>query len=120
MKKYIFSFVLALCTLLVTAQTESSTINVRIGDTFEIGKVDGNSYEHINFPKDNFIIKRGGIASYKKIAGSKIMVESVDKKADGSTVITIKQTNGNRFFGSHNTVSVDFDGAIKSAELIAD
>lgn len=91
--------------------------DVEVGDVFEIGKPETNTYKYINFPRANFIIKRGGIANYKRAEGQKVVVTSIKEKKDGTTLVKIKRTDGNRFFGSHPVVSVDFKEAVESGEL---
>ena len=52
---------------MLTAQDNTSTQpEVRVGDVFEIGKPESHKYKHIDFPRENFIIKRGGIANYRQ------------------------------------------------------
>ena len=48
-----------------------------------------------------------------------MVVTSVDKKDDGSTVITIKRKDGSAFFGTHKTVKANVEAAIQSGELKA-
>jgi len=96
----------------VTTQTE-----VNVGDVLEIGKPESNKYKHIDFPRENFIIKRGGIANYRSAHGEKVVVTAVKLKKDGTTQIKIKRNDGNRFFGSHTVVTADYKDAISSGEL---
>ncbi|WP_324028165.1 hypothetical protein QSV08_09620 [Maribacter sp. BPC-D8] len=98
----------------VTIQTE-----VNVGDVFEIGKPETNKYKHIDFPRENFIIKRGGIANYRRAHGEEVVVTAVKEKKDGTTEIKIKRNDGGRFFNSHTVVSADFKEAINSGELQA-
>lgn len=91
--------------------------DVKVGDIFEIGKPETNTYEYIGFPRANFIIKRGGIANYKRVEGERVVVTSVKQGKDGSTKVKIKRKDGHRFFGSHSVITVDFDAALESGEL---
>lgn len=95
----------------------SSSVNV--GDVFEIGKPETNKFKHINFPRENFIIKRGGIANYRRAHGEEVVVTAVKEKKDGTTEIKIKRNDGGRFFNSHTVVTADFKEAINSGELQA-
>ncbi len=116
MIKYVIALMFSVS--LLNAQNVNQEIsNVQIGDTFEIGKPETNSYKHINFPRANFIIKRGGIANYKRVEGQKVIVTSIKEKKDGTTQVKIKRINGNRFFGSHTVVSADLKEALESGEL---
>ncbi|APA65344.1 hypothetical protein [Maribacter sp. 1_2014MBL_MicDiv] len=103
---------------MLTAQDNTSTQPVvRVGDVFEIGKPESHKYKHIDFPRENFIIKRGGIANYRQAHGEKVVVTSVKEKKDGTTQIKIKRNDGGRFFGSHTVVTADYKDAINSGEL---
>ena len=92
-------------------------IDVKVGNAFEIGKSETNKYGHIDFPKANFIIKRGGMENYRPIQGEKVVVTSGSERKDGSTKVKIKRTDGGKFFGSHSMVAASFDDALKTAEL---
>ena len=115
MKKYLF---LAVIFSLFTSSIYAQNSDVKVGDVFTVGEAHNNSYKHINFPTANFILKKGGIASCKKIKGAKVMVTSVDTKKDGSVVATIKLTSNKSFFNSHKYVTVDIDEAIREKELL--
>lgn len=117
MIKYVIVLLFSINLLHEQANASQTNIKVKVGDVFEIGKPETNKYKYIDFPKANFIIKRGGIANYKRVEGEKVVVTSVKEKKDGSTKIKIKRVDGNRFFGSHSIVAVDFFGAMESGEL---
>jgi hypothetical protein len=117
MKNYILSSVLAFfVTALMYSQSSSSDFNS--GDVFLIGNVKYNNYKHINFPRANFIIKKGGIANYKNIKGKKVVITSIDEKRNGKRVATIKLVEPRKFFNSHKYLTVDIDEAIKNKELL--
>ncbi|WP_282179604.1 hypothetical protein [Maribacter stanieri] len=105
---------------IINAQDTATTpTSVDVGDVFEIGKPETNKYKHIDFPRENFIIKRGGIANYRQAHGEKVVVTAVKEKKDGTTQIKIKRNDGGRFFNSHTVVTADFKEAIDSGELQA-
>jgi len=97
---------------------QTSTSNFNKGDIFQIGTADYDNYKHINFPRANFIIKKGGIANYKNIKGQKVVVTSVKEKSNGKKVATIKLVDSRRFFNSHKYITVDIDEALKTKELL--
>lgn len=117
MIKYAIALVFSVCMLNAQTSINQTPTDVQVGDVFEIGTPETNTYKHINFPRANFIIKRGGIANYKQAEGEKVVVTSIKEKKDGTTLIKIKRADGNRFFGSHTVVSVDFKEALASGEL---
>lgn len=120
MKKYMLVVVLAVASLLsFNAQSQTVKVDgdVKIGDVFVIGESNATLYKHINFPRPNFIIKRGGIANYKALENDKVVVTSVKAKKDGSTVIKIKRADGKKFFRNYTQVSANFKEALESGEL---
>ncbi|RPD97953.1 hypothetical protein EGM88_07240 [Aureibaculum marinum] len=119
MKKYVVAFLLTICSFSLFSQNISPD-DIKEGSEFKIGKPLVESYKHINFPKPNFIIKRGGIVNYKNIEGSSVLVTDIKEKKNGTTIAKIKRKDGKRFFGSYKVVTVDIDNALTSGELIAD
>ncbi|MDP5231634.1 MAG: hypothetical protein NWQ38_14680 [Cellulophaga sp.] len=117
MIKYVIALVFSVSVL--NAQNNQNQVqnDVKVGDVFEIGKPETNSYKHIDFPRANFIIKKGGIANYKSVHGEKVVVTAIKEKKDGTTEVKIKRANGNRFFGSHTVVAADITKALASGEL---
>ena len=117
MIKYAIAFLFSVSVLNAQNNDNQKLTNVQLGDVFEIGKSETRTYKHINFPRANFIIKGGGIADYKKVAGNMVEVTSIKEKKDGSTVVKLKRRDGGRFFGSHTVVNADFYAAVNSGEL---
>ncbi|PIB38276.1 hypothetical protein [Maribacter sp. 4G9] len=117
MIKYAIALLFSVSMLNAQTTVDQTAADVQVGDVFEIGKPETNTYKHINFPRANFIIKRGGIANYKRVEGAKVVVTSIKEKKDGTRQVKIKRTDGNRFFRSHPVVSVDFKEALESGEL---
>ncbi len=104
---------------MLQAQTDEIKNQVEVGDVFQIGRPGANEYKHIDFPRANFIIKKGGIANYKKVEGNYVVVTSVKQKKDGSTEIKIKRNDGGQFFGTHTQVTADYNEAMEAGELRA-
>ncbi|MBD0852213.1 hypothetical protein [Maribacter arenosus] len=120
MLKYVFALLLSISVLNAQDNAKSVSNDVEVGDVFEIGKPETNTYKHINFPRPNFIIKRGGRANYKLVEGNRVVITSIKEKKDGTTQVKIKRKDGGRFFGSHTVIGADFDQAIQSGELQAE
>lgn len=91
---------------------------VKVGDIFTIAKVDMNNYKYIKFPKDNFIIKKGGIANYKNIVNQKVKITALKENNKGKIQATIQLTSGRSFFKSHKSIQVDLKNALAKKELI--
>jgi hypothetical protein len=117
MMKLIMTLFLALSLLTAKNNSKPNQQNPQVGDIYEIGKPETRTYRHINFPKPNFIIKKGGVANYKLAVGKKVIVTSVKKKKDGTNQVTIKREDGGRFFGSHTFISANFEEALEAGEL---
>lgn len=116
MKKHMLTLVFGICTLFLFGQTQIKT-DVKTGDVFKIGTPESTAYQHIDFPRPNIIIKRGGIANYKSVQGYKVVVTDVKTDKEGTIIIKIKPVDGKRFFGSHRVIEADYKAALESGEL---
>lgn len=119
MKQLFFIVLLVLGTISVNAQNakQIGQEEVQVGDILEIGRPDASRFQHIDFPRPNFIIKKGGIANYKRVEGDKVVVTSIKETKDGTLVVQIKLADGGRFFRTHSVVSADLKNALESGEL---
>lgn len=106
------------CLLSGVMYAQKSEPKVNIGDIFVLGKVAQNDYQHIQFPKPNFIIKKGGIVNYKNLVGKKVEVTSFKKKKDGRLIARIQLTSKKYFFNSHKSLKVAIEAAIHQKELL--
>ncbi|RRQ50342.1 hypothetical protein DZC72_07260 [Maribacter algicola] len=93
------------------SQTESAEI--KVGDIFSIQKSSNLPFDHIHFPKANFIIKRGGVADYKGLDDVKVKV--VELLDDGMAKLT--SVNGKKFFNTYKYVKADMTQALEDGEL---
>jgi len=119
MVKYVITALFSVSMLTAQSSTEAVQNSVLVGDIYEIGRPAANQYKHIDFPRANFIIKKGGIANYKKVEGNTVIITSVKEQKDGTTKIKLKRTNGTRFFGTHPVVTADYIKAVSSGELLS-
>jgi len=99
---------------------QSNNTNLKVGDTFTIGETKMNNYKYIKFPKDNFIIKKGGFANYNNIVNKKVEITAIKEKKDGEILATIQLKSGRKFFGKYKYIKVNIKGAISSKELLTD
>lgn len=111
------SLTILICLFTAFSYAQNTTKTVKVGDVFTIAEVTGDNYKHINFPKNNFIVKKGGIADYSKVKGKKVEITSLKEK-NGTTVATIKLVGNKRFFNSHKYLTVDIDEALNNKELL--
>ncbi|MFD1315701.1 hypothetical protein [Namhaeicola litoreus] len=116
MKKIFIIFAFVLFALQTNAQ-EMNNSNVQVGDALIIQKPSTPSFKHIYFPKDNFIIKRGGIVNYDNIYANEVHVVKIVEKKDGSQEVVLQRTDGKKFFKTYNTVRADLTKALESGEL---
>ncbi|OEJ98571.1 hypothetical protein A8C32_05040 [Flavivirga aquatica] len=90
---------------------------IQVGVIMKIGHPEARIYNYIDFPRSNFIIKRGGIIDYKRIPGTKVVIVGVEDKKNGTRLVRIKRADGGRFFGSHPSVIANLEKALSSGEL---
>lgn len=90
---------------------------VQVGDVLVLGKASAQTYQHIHFPKTRFIMKKGGIANYKRLAGTQVIVTAVEKDESGTT-LTIKRKDGKKFFGVISSTKVHLEKGVESKEII--
>lgn len=114
MRTIIFLLVIMFSVPSITAQ-ENYVDLVQVGDQLTLAEPSGSTYQHIDVPRKNFIIKRGGIANMATLKNSVITVTEISN--DSNPVITFKRTNGKKFFRVYRTMTADLNGAIASGEL---
>ncbi|WP_452225033.1 dihydroorotase [Lacinutrix chionoecetis] len=112
-------FALLLSFFISMSYSQSSSQKVNVGDVFVIGEADNNNYNYIDFPRANFIIKKGGLPNYEALVGEKVEIVSLKEKVKGRIIATIKLTSKKKFFNSHKYISVDIDEAIQNKELLS-
>jgi len=121
MKNILFIMLfLAGTSVFATNETENNNDQnyPQVGDVLIIGESNTYKYGHIDFPRLNMIVKRGGIASYKTVYGNEVVVKAVEEKPDGTTEVTLERRNGKKFFRNLKSVKADFNKAIESGELV--
>lgn len=91
---------------------------IEVGSELMIGSPSSNLYEHIELPRMNFIIKKGGIPNYKMLFKTKVVVSSKKEMPDGSIEVYLKRKNGKPFFNSHHRIKAKLQEAIAAEELV--
>lgn len=118
MKKYVLASFMVLGSLAINAQDDGSkSTALKVGDVIEIGHPSTSKYKHIKFPRANFIIKRNGVADYKKALGEEVVITDVEKIDDGETRISVKRKDGRRFFNTVSNVSISLEKALEANEI---
>ncbi len=96
---------------------DSGSEPIQEGTILTIAQPASAEYQHIHFPRKNFIIKRGGIANLKSVYGKKVEVVSYTYTNEGDTQVTLKRLDGKKFFRNFSTVDAHLEDAIKAGEL---
>lgn len=91
--------------------------NPAVGDVLIIAKNKGETYRHIDVPRLNMIVKRGGIASYKSIYNAKVKITEVSENEYGKTFVKLERVDGKKFFNHKKSVLAHYENAISSGEL---
>ena len=112
------SLIIIISLFLVSALTSVGYAQeIKIGDELTIEKPAGIDYQHIYFPRKNFIIKQGGIADLKTVKNVVVVVTDIKYGSNNESIITIKRKDGRRFFFALRHVKANFEGAIENGEL---
>ena len=110
--KHLLSFLtLFLVSFAATSQTD--TADIKVGDIFTIQKTSNLPFDHIHFPRANFIIKRGGVANYKGLDDVKVKVV----KVLGDDMVKLTSVSGKKFFNTYKYVKADIANALEDGEL---
>lgn len=114
--KFNLFLVVSFFSLIAYAQQNTSSVNP--GDRYRIGIAVNDNYNHIHFPKNNLIIKKGGVVDYEKVKNALVEVVSTKTDDNGNTIATIALVSKGRFFNSHKYVTVELEGALKNKEIV--
>lgn len=109
-------FILACSLAVATMQAQESPIEkVQVGDVLVIGEPSGAHYKHVDVPRKNFIIKRGGIANMSTLTNQHVVV--TDIWYGKNPEVTFKRADGKKFFRVYKTFTANLDVAIAAGEL---
>tara|TARA_R110002049_G_scaffold1498_1_gene11602 strand:- start:28264 stop:28632 length:369 start_codon:yes stop_codon:yes gene_type:complete len=89
----------------------------KIGDVLVINAPDNNTYNHIDFPKLNFIVKKGGLATYKNVFGKHVVIKDIINKDDGSTHVILENKDNSKFFRYLKHVKADYHKSLEAGEI---
>jgi hypothetical protein len=115
LKRLFIGCFFCICSIAYTQQKKQ--VPIQEGTIFTIAQPVSAEYQHIHFPRKNFIIKRGGIANMKSVFGKKVEVVAYSYTDDGGTKVTLKRTDGKKFFRNFRTVDAHLEDALSSGEL---
>lgn len=114
-KAYLFMVLLAAVPML-NAQENTQVPNT--GDVFILGSPSGSSYDNIDFPRKNIIIKRGAIPNFKALIGKKLIVTHIETDKNGDAQAVLKRKDGLNFFRFYPTVRAEVSQALQNGELL--
>lgn len=84
---------------------------------YVLGVPAGSDYKYIHFPKKNIILKRGAIANFNSIIGTKVVVDRTPGKSKMADKVVLKRKDGRNFFRFFPTVKADLEKALEAGEL---
>lgn len=93
--------------------SQNEISDLKPGDILYISKDANTPFQHLNFPKPNFIIKRGAIANYKGLDGMHVRIESITDEY----VARLTPVRGKKFFNKFYFVNADLKSALNDDEL---
>ena len=105
--------VLACFLFSITAFSQTNYKNLKPGDILIISKDANTPFQHIYFPRPNFIIKRGGLANYKALDEKKVKIEAIAQNGTAK----LRPLNGKRFFNVYTYVQAHLRKALENNEL---
>lgn len=112
MKKLLFTLLFFGIYFISSAQNQPN-----VGDELMIKAPNGQTYNHIKFPKPNILIKRGKVGNYKSIYDNTVVIDEVLTKDDGTAYVILKKKDGTKFFGFLSKVKANYAKAIGAKEL---
>jgi hypothetical protein len=119
MKKLIYLLFLVCAISFANTSTASNPINndPNVGDVLKINKPKNMSYKHIDFPKLNFIVKRGGLPNYNSVYRELVIVKKVIDK-NGDIHVVLERKDGKKFFGYLKQVTANYTESLDAGELV--
>ncbi|SHI55744.1 hypothetical protein SAMN04487911_10374 [Arenibacter nanhaiticus] len=99
-------------------QNEPQKHEIKEGTILVIGNPSANDYKHIQFPKKNIIIKRGGLPNWDSVDQIKVIVTDIRIRSNSNTEVILKRADSRKFFNSFPVIKANLESAIASKELI--
>ena len=77
MKKIVFIALILISSITMFGASGDPLQEIEIGQQYIIQSVENDNYQYINFPNSNIIIKRGGIADFKKVQNLTVKIKQI-------------------------------------------
>ncbi|WP_335965231.1 hypothetical protein [Galbibacter sp. PAP.153] len=113
MKKRLFIAVFSFFAFLAQAQDKE----IKLGDVLKINSIPEATFQHIELPKKNIIIKRGGVPDYKTVHNNEVVVTKLTTNHEGEQMATLKRKDGRNFFVSFPLITANVTRAIAEEEI---
>ena len=111
-----FLFVICVMSLgLASAYSQSAT--PREGEELLLKLPESGSFEYLDVPRNNFIMKQGGIVDIEHLDNTIVVVDQVRETRQG-TQLVLKRKDGSRFFKSHRYLTASWPEVGESSELL--
>ena len=114
---YLLIFVSGISFANTSPETSFNNNDPKVGDVLKISEPKNLEFKHINFPRLNFIVKKGGLPNYKSIYGELVIVKKIIDK-DGSVHVILERKDGKKFFGIQKQVSANYYASIEAGEIV--
>ncbi|TNF75091.1 MAG: hypothetical protein EP302_02285 [Bacteroidetes bacterium] len=111
-------FLFVVCILaLGTVSAYSQTTPPQEGEELVLKLPESGSFEYLDVPRNNFIMKQGGIVDIDQLDNTTVVVDQVRETRKG-TQLVLKRKDGNRFFKSHRYLTASWPEIAESNELL--
>lgn len=118
MKKIILLFVFVCSSVLsINALAGTPQNTPKVGDELTIASPENSQFRYVKFPKLNFLVKKGNIASYKNIYQTAVVVTEVKMLDNDAVKVTLARKDGKTFFKGTSTVTAYYNQALAAGEL---
>ncbi|WP_165748277.1 hypothetical protein [Cellulophaga sp. Z1A5H] len=115
MKTFIIFIFMAMYTL--SGHSQKTTANLEEGTIVILTNINGEHYKHIDFPRKNFIIKRGALADFNSLAGTKLVIKEYKATKGTNQIALLSRQDDKPFFRFFSSVEANIEQAIESGEL---
>ena len=115
MKKILFLFLLV--SSITYANNTPKLNDPKVGDLLIINTPTNHSFNHVDFPNLNVIVKRGGLANYKNVYGLKVIIKEVIVSDNGDKKVVLERHDNKKFFNFLKNVKADYNKALNAGEL---
>ncbi|WP_405247915.1 MULTISPECIES: hypothetical protein [unclassified Cellulophaga] len=111
------TFIIFIFMAMFTLGGHSQTTSLQEGTVVVLANPNGEHYKHIDFPRKNFIIKRGALADFNSLVGTKLVIKEYKAISDHNQIASLIRQDGKPFFRFFSSVDANIEQAIESGEL---